>query len=95
MISRRAAFVLGSVGERAIPILRTALADTNQVGRTVIVFAVRQIALNGHTNACLPIIMGALNDGDVLVRDMATNGIRQIAPEMLPTGESSNLESQQ
>ena len=48
--------------------------------------AIQSIGMFGKqpTNPALPVVMAALNDSDLRYREVATNVLRQIAPEVLP-----------
>jgi hypothetical protein len=74
---------LGGIGEPAIPALQAALANATQLNRAEIIWNVRRMALAGHTNTCLPIIVAALEDPDVGVREQATNAVMELAPHLL------------
>lgn len=78
-----ASIALAGIGEHAIPALKAAFADTNQVSRGNIVRAFELLVGDGHTNACLPILIESLNDPDADVRWDATNAIQKIAPHLL------------
>jgi hypothetical protein len=82
----RAIFTLSQVGEPAIPVLLSALADQTQPYRQNIVWNLGRLALAGHTNPCLPILVEALNDSDAWVRSEATNAVENIAPHILTNG---------
>lgn len=80
--SDRAIYALGCIGEPAIPVLKAALADSNQSNRSEIISAFRLIALNQGTNACLPILVEALNHHDPSVRKQAETVVLEIAPDV-------------
>lgn len=79
----QAVILLGTLGEQAIPVLQRGLADPGQPDRRAIVWALRNIAAGGDTDACQPILVAALQDQDAAVRSAATNVIKQLAPQLL------------
>jgi hypothetical protein len=83
VVSAKLSFVLGEIGEAAIPAIKAALANTNQVDRYNVLYAVNKMPRNQATNLWLPIVLGALNDHDGLVRAMATNIMKNFTAEAL------------
>ena len=72
-----------SIGSPAIPALKSALADPNQPEREFIILSFSSMALMHGTNACLPVLIEALNDHDMKVRSAATNVIWDITGQFL------------
>ena len=81
--SNRAMNALASIGEPAIPLLRTALADTNRSDRVDILSAIGCMHGPQSTNVTLPILYEALNDHELAVRQKATNFVRYFRAEIL------------
>jgi len=90
MTARKAISALAAIGEPAIPVLKAALADSNRTDRWQIVWSFHDMARDGYTNACLPLMIEALNDKDYKVRDAATNSLTSLAPQLLTNTPSQH-----
>lgn len=78
---------LSFLGEAAIPVLQNAIADSNRVDRSLVIFwALPQLMRDGHTNACLPILLAAQQDQDPFVRNTAAKILRDFVPQLLTNG---------
>jgi len=80
---------LANIRGPALLALKAALDDTNQTWRGRIVWDFGSMVKEGDTNTYLPLIVEALNHGDEIVREAATNVVLQIAPEILTAGPST------
>jgi len=74
---------LGYIGEPAIPVLQSALADPKQLHRADTVRAISRLAYDGHSNACLPLLVQVLNDQHEEVRVTAASALEFLAPHLL------------
>lgn len=86
--SARAISALGSLGKSSLPSFEAALADPNQTNRYRIIGSIRAMARQEGTNTCLPVLLKALTNDDLLVRIMTTNVLTQIAPDVLTNAPS-------
>lgn len=80
---QRALGVLYVIGRPSIPVLETALANTNRADRAIITAIVANIAIKGNTNACMPILLTALQDADQDVRGKAQEAVLALSPQPL------------
>ena len=84
MSSKHAIFALSHMGDPAIPVLKSALADTNQLNPGFIIFAFEGMASIRGTNVCWPLLREALSHPNSDVRLMATNAVKGHVPGLLP-----------
>jgi hypothetical protein len=83
-VVRGAAGALGSLAvepDRCVPALAGLLQQTNSAVRSVGVFAL--FCFGKEARPAVPGLVGCLGDSDPLIRRVATNALRKIAPEVL------------
>ena len=73
MLAHQAIYALTGIGGDSIPVMQAAFSDPQFPYRLTILWNLRSLAFSGHTNECMPIIIGALEDWDARVRSKATN----------------------
>jgi len=74
---------LAGIGVDSAPVLKAAFADPKQSNRYDILWSLRWLALNGHTNECMPSLLAALEDQDPKVRARATNLLQVVSTNEL------------
>ena len=78
----RSIIAISYVGAPALPHMATALSDTNQTRRILIILKLREMAYHVGTNACLPPLRAALHDPDPMVRRSAAQELHELAPDL-------------
>jgi hypothetical protein len=89
--SVRAIFALGNIGEPAIPVLQSALADSNHLNPELIVMTFECMASTSGTNVCLPLLREALSHKNSAVRDRATNALERLERPIPSDGSRAHL----
>jgi hypothetical protein len=85
-----ATFSLAHLGPQALPYLATALSSKNHIQRAAAVSSICQIYRHGApTGACTVPLLTATADPDPLVRQLATNALSGIAPNLLTTARAN------
>ncbi|HEX5219193.1 MAG TPA: HEAT repeat domain-containing protein [Verrucomicrobiae bacterium] len=82
-LSARALGVLSKIGPQAIPVLKSALDNTNRTDRWKIAAMLRYMGNNGYSNTCGPILVESLSDHDPEVREQVAKALERWSPHLL------------